>query len=120
MPTFTVRDVSDSAAQAIRERAAAAGKSTEAYIREWIEQQALAPVVKPRYTVRAYDDGDGAARCHLRREVDGLIGRGAADCSEAQFKAYKAAADLVARNAPGDRERAIGLLAAVFDTVVEV
>jgi len=126
MPTFTIRDVSDAAAQAIRERAAAAGKSTEAYIREWIEMQAQQPIVKERYTLKAL--GPDAARCHIRRDLIertasgdryGIIGRGANGMSQAQADAYKQAISLVERNAAGDRERAIGLLQAQFEDVFE-
>lgn len=117
MPTFTIRDVSEQAAQAIRERAATAGKSTEAFIREWIEMQAQQPVVKVRYTLKA--SGPDASRAHIRRDFDGIIGRGAGDCSQAQYDAYKRAIDLVGRNEPGDRERAIGLLSQAFDDVFE-
>ena len=117
MPTFTIRDVSVAAAQAIKERAAAAGQSTEAYIRVWIEQSAKEPLVKQRYTLKAI--GPDAARCHIRREVDGVVGRGAANCDETQFGAYKHAIELVARNEPGDRERAIGLLQVHFEEVFE-
>lgn len=123
MPTFTIRDVSDAAAQALKERAAAAGKSTEAYIREWIEMQAQQPVVKARYTLKATSD-DGA-RAHIRRDLldgerSGIAGRGLANASQKQADAYKQAISLVERNAPGDRERAISLLGAVFDDVFEV
>jgi hypothetical protein len=118
MPTFTIRDVSDAAAQAIRERAAAAGKSTEAYIREWIEMSASQPVIKARYTVKAI--GPDAAHAHVRRDVDGIVGRGASNCSQEQWGAYKRAIDMIGRNESGDRETAIGLLRAQFDDVFEV
>lgn len=118
MPTFTVRDVSEAAAQAIRERAAADGLSTEAYIRRWIEMQMTQPTVRTRYTLKAV--GPDSARCHVRREVDGVVGRGADSCSQAQFDAYRQAIDLVGRNGPGDRERAIGVLQAQFDDVFEL
>ena len=117
MPAFTIRDVSEAAAQAVRERAAAAGKSTEAYIRDWIERQAKEPIVKERYTLKA--TAENGARAHLRREVDGLIGRGANNCSEEQFAAYRTAQQLVERNGPGDREKAITALSGEFDDVFE-
>lgn len=122
MPTFTIRDVSDAAAQAIRERAAAAGKSTEAYIREWIEQQKEAPIVKERYTLKA--TGENGARAHIRRDLlsgdrYGIAGRGLSNASQEQHAAYKTAIDLVQRNAPGDRERAIALLGEQFEDVFE-
>lgn len=117
MATFTIRDVSDTAAQAMRERAAAAGKSTEAYIRAWIEMQATQPVIKERYTLKAL--GLDGSRCHIRREDDGTIKRGADSCDETQYGAYKRAVELVTRNDPGDRERAIGLLQVHFEDVFE-
>lgn len=117
MPAFTIRDVSDAAAQAIRERAAAAGKSTEAYIREWIEMTAQQPVVKLRYTLKAI--GPDAAHAHIRRDVDGVVGRGLSNANQEQHTAYKTAISLIERNGPGDRERAIALLAAQFEDVFE-
>jgi plasmid stability protein len=122
MPTFTIRDVSDAAAQAIRERAAAAGKATEAYIREWIEASAQQPIVKARYTLKA--TGENGARAHIRRdwldgERAGVAGRGLSNASQGQADAYKTAISLVERNAPGDRERALATLGAVFEDVFE-
>jgi plasmid stability protein len=117
MPSFTIRDVSDASAQALRERAAAAGKSTEAYIREWIEMQAQQAVIKVRYTLKATDES--GARAHIRRDFDGVIGRGADNCNQEQYNAYKQAIDLVSRNEAGDREKAIGLLSVQFSDVFE-
>jgi len=117
MPAFTIRDVSEVAAHAIRERAAAAGKATEAYIREWIETSAQQPVIKARYTLKAI--GPDATHAHIRREFDSIVGRGLANASEAQANAYKQAVRLVELNGPGDRERAIALLVAQFEDVFE-
>lgn len=118
MPVFTIRDVSETAAQAIRERAAAAGKSTEAFIREWIEQQAQEPIVRQSYGLRAM--GPEAAHATVKRSPAGLSGQGAANLSQQQAEAYKRVKLLVERNSPGDREQAIGLLREHFEEVFEV
>lgn len=118
MSVFTIRDVSEMAAQAIRERAAAASMSTEAFIREWIEQQAQEPIVRPAYGLRAV--GPDNAHATIKRWRDGISGRGAANLNQRQADAYREALLLVDRNGPGDRERAIGLLRHEFADVFEV
>lgn len=118
MAVFTVRDVSESAAQALKERAAAAGKSTEAFIREWIERQAQEPVVRQTYGLRAM--GPDAAHITVKRNRDGLSGQGARNLSQQQTEAYRHVLLLVQRNDPGDRERAIGILREHFEEVFEV
>ena len=122
MPMSPIRAVYDAAAQAIMDRTAAAGQSTEAYIRRWIEQQREEPIVKERYTLKAV--GPDASRAHIRRDLldgerYGIVGRGLNNATQAQADAYKQAIDLVGRNAPGDRERAIALLSAEFEDVFE-
>lgn len=117
MATFTIRDVSEAAAQSLKERAAAAGKNTEAYVRDMIERLAQEPLVKTSYSLRAL--GPDEARATIRRSPTGLTGLGAANMNQAQADAYKRAKLVVERNEPGDRERAIGLLSAVFEEVFE-
>lgn len=118
MAVFTVRDVSEPAAQALKERAAAASTSTEAFIRDWIERQAQEPIVRQSYGVRAV--GPGEAHAIIKRSPDGLSGQGAASMSQEQADAYRQAKLLIERNNPGDRERAIGLLRERFADVFEV
>lgn len=48
------------------------------------------------------------------------VGGGAHSLGQAQHIAYKLAQELVRRNQPGDRERAISELQKVFDEVFEV
>lgn len=118
MASFTIRDVSETAAQALKERAAAAGMPVEAFIRDWIERQAQEPVVRQSYGIRAVGPDD--AHATVKRHRDGISGRGAANLSQRQMGAYREAILLVERNQPGDRERAIGLLRPEFADVFEV
>jgi hypothetical protein len=97
--------------------AAAAGESTEAWARRILATAAAAPIVRQRYTLKA--TGENGARAHVRREPDGIIGRGLQNATQAQADAYRQAINLVERNGPGDRERAIALLAAEFEDVFE-
>lgn len=117
MATFTIRDVDDGVAQAIKDRAAAAGLATEAYIRALLERVAQEPLVRTSYSLRALGPGD--ARAMVKRGPTGLAGQGAANMSQEQADAYKRAKLLVERNDPGDREKAIGVLSAVFEEVFE-
>lgn len=116
MATLTVR-WSDEQHAAFAAAAAARGVSAEQFARDVLTAAVGAPLVRERYTLRAVGPDD--AHAHLRREVDGVVGRGAANMSQAQAQAYRRAADLVARNAPGDRERAVSALQDVFNDVFE-
>lgn len=119
MPTFTIRDLSEATADAIKLQASAAGLPTEAYVRQLLDAQATQTQPKPAYRLRAYDLNNDGASITLVRDRSGLSGQGARDCSQAQHTAYQQARDLVTRNQSGDRERAIGLLRQVFDEVFE-
>jgi plasmid stability protein len=117
MATLTIR-WTDEAHAAFAAAAAAVGLSAEQYARDVLSAAASSPAVKARYVLRAVGPDD--AHAHIRRETDGVVGRGLGNASQAQHKAYKTAIDLVGRNAPGDRERAVSLLQAEFDDVFEV
>jgi len=118
MPDILIRNVSEATAAAIQTHAAAAGQSQQQYLQALLEGLTQQPIVRQRYTVKAV--GPESARCHIRRDHAGIIGRGATDCGQSQFAAYKRAIDLIERNAPGDREQAIGLLHEQFEDVFEV
>lgn len=119
MATFTVRDVPPEIAQRIRDQADALEISTEEYIRQLLQVAASQVAAKPAYMLRAYDLNNEGASVHIKRDRDGITGRGATNCSEAQFSAYKTAIDLVKRNKPGDRERAIVILRSMFQEVFD-
>ena len=119
MPTIVIRDVPASVISSLEARAAAAGMSREAWLRTELEHLSLSPRVMPTYTIWA--QGPGEAFAVIRRLEDspeGVIPSSVA-LTDLQEQAWVAAAHLVRRNRPGDRERAIGLLVPAFAEVSE-
>lgn len=118
MPDILIRNISDGVAAALQAHAAATGQTQQQYLSALLEGLAQQPIVRARYALKAIGpDGTHATLC---RGMNGLEGQGATNMSQAQANAYRQAKLLVERNAPGDRERAIGLLASVFEDVFEV
>ena len=117
MATLTVRWPDDAPLRSIQDAAAARGQSAEEFARQALAAAAASPVSKARYTLRAI--GPDSAHALIRRETDGIAGRGAANMSQEQADAYRLAIELVGRNGPGDRERAVSTLQAVFTDVFE-
>lgn len=113
-----VRNLPDGTIALIKERAASAGQSQEEWLRQQIATALATPTVRVVYGLKAI--GPDGARATIKRGYEGLIGQGAENMSPAQSDAYRDAKLLVERNAPGDRERAIGLLSSVFEDVFEV
>jgi hypothetical protein len=119
MPTIVIRDVPKSVVAGLEVRAAAAGMSREAWLRTELEHLSLSPRVLPTYTIWAQGPGDAFALIRrLEDSPEGVIPAGVA-LSELQQKTWEVATDLVRRNRPGDRERAIGALVPAFAEVGE-
>lgn len=114
-----IRDVSEAVAASLQAKATAAGQSQAAYLRSLLEREAAGQPVKARYSIKGY--AANGARCTITRHGDepGGVGGGAASMTQAQADAYRLAKELVACNAPGDRERAVALLAGQFEDVFE-
>jgi plasmid stability protein len=113
-----VRGLPDGTLDAIRERAEAAGQSQEAWVRQQIQTALAVPAIKTSYKLRAVGPND--ASVVIGRWQNGLNAIDGKNMSQEQADAYQKAKLLVERNAPGDRERAIGLLSAAFEDVFEV
>lgn len=120
MANLNVTDLSDEVMQALTTKAYAAGFPDRlAYVRSLLNKAAQEPLIAERYAYRLYGkQGKGVIRRQGNHPND--IGGGAANFSEEEFAAYKQAQDLFRRNAPGDRERAVSLLQAAFDEVIEI
>lgn len=118
MEQLIIRGLPDGTLAVIKERATAAGQSQEEWLRQQIAAALAVPAVRGAYGLKAVGPDD--ARATIRRAQSGLSGQGASNMSQDQAVAYQQAKLLVERNAPGDRERAIGLLSAVFEDVFEV
>ncbi len=110
-----IRDIPDEVMGAIEEKAGTDGMNAEAWIRAQLIRLAAQPTIKSRYSFKAF--GPGGAYISLSRDRDGLVGRGAKNCSAEQFDAYQKAALLAERNELGDYEAAYKLLLQHFDEV---
>jgi hypothetical protein len=114
-----VRNVSDEVASALQAHAQAAGLERQAYILQEWGKLASQPLIKERYAYRVYGkEGKGIIR-RMSNDAGG-IGGGCSEFSEEEFKAYQRAQDLIRRNGPGDREKAVAMLQSVFEDVMEV
>lgn len=98
--------------------AAAAGLTQGEWLTALIERAVTQPAVKVTYKIRAL--GPNSAHASIVRDRGGLGPGGASNMSQDQADAYKKAKLLIGRNEAGDRERAIGLLSAVFEEVFEL
>ena len=114
MAEISIRNVSEEVYAALKEKAAADGKSMEAWIRERLTMLSAQPTIKKRYVFKAF--GDNGAKVTIDRKYD-IVQRGAKNCNQEQFDAYEKAALLAERNEVGDYEAAYKLLLANFDEV---
>ncbi len=121
MATLTIRGLSDETLQALTQQAANANTNRESWVRELLDQFAQLPVVRESYELRFYQ------KDILHETVGRLVRDANGDTRDsnvvnptlAQLEAYRKARDLVRRNLPGDREKAIAYLSREFDTVFE-
>lgn len=117
MAQFHIRDFPDELVPKVQALADAAGQSREGWLRDLVVNATKQPVVQKRYTIKVY--GASGGKGSLRRYDDGPnnVGGGCNNFSDEEFDAYERAKDLVSRNSPGDREKAIGVLQRVFEDV---
>lgn len=116
MPDILLRNIPDDVADTLSIKAREDGKDRAVWLRERVIALAAAPVVRSRYTFRAY--GDNGARATISRKwKDGHVQHGADGCSQEQFTAYQKAAEYAQRNEVGDYEAAYQLLLKHFDEV---
>jgi hypothetical protein len=122
MPDILIRDVPSQVADALTERAHAAGMDRQEWLRQHFTRLVEQPMVKASYTFRFSGP---------QREVSGYINRfpngntGAHICrdpflTEEQKSAFRQAQEYVLRNEPGDREKAFKLLSNAFEEAFEV
>jgi hypothetical protein len=121
MPNLNVTDLPEETMAGLTANAYAAGYADRlSYVRELLKKDAQSPVVNERYAYRFY--GPGEAKGTIRRLSDHVngIGGGWDNCSMLQIQAVQRAKDLMRRNGPGEREKAVAMLQSVFDEVVEI
>lgn len=122
MPDILVRDIPSEVADALTERARAAGMDRQEWLRQHFAQLVQLPIVKVRYTLRFFgpqEEVDG----YIKRSPDGKVGlqlRPVTLLTNEQRLAFRLAGESVRRNAPGDREKAFKVLSGAFEEVYEI
>jgi hypothetical protein len=118
MTDILIRNVDGDKLAAMKALAAASGLSLQKWAETVLYAATAQPVVKRAYRLRGYA-GDSLINI-VRLSDGGAPGGGTTGgLTQAQLAAYKRAQDLVQRNAPGDREQAIGVLQAAGFEVFE-
>jgi len=114
MKDILIRKVSDEThAQLLAKAQASKEGSLEPWLREQLEILAVGPVVKERYAIIIGGKGQ------IRRYNDSLTSPTFKNTTMEDIQAIEKAANIVRRNAPGDREEAIWMLRNHFDDVYE-
>src|SRR5262249_35678729 len=109
-------------ADALTERARAAGMDRQEWLRFHFAQLVQLPIVKVSYTLRFFGPQDDVFG-YLKRSPDGKIGfqlRPVPNLSDEQRLAFRQAGEAVRRNDPGDREMAFEILSGAFEEVYEI
>lgn len=122
MPDMLVRDVPPEVADALTERARAAGMDRQEWLRQHFAQLVQLPIVKISYTFRFFGPQDEVYGS-IKRSPAGKIGlqlRPVALLTPEQRFAFRQAGEGVRRNDPGDREKAFKALSAAFEEVYEI
>lgn len=122
MPDILVRDVPPEVAEALTERARAAGMDRQEWLRQHFAQLVQLPVVKVSYTFRFFGPQDDVYG-YIKRSPAGKIGlqlRPVALLTQEQRLAFRQAGEFVRRNDPGDREKAFKALSGAFEEVYEI
>ena len=122
MPDLLVRDVPSELADALTERARAAGMDRQEWLRQHFAQLVQLPIVKVSYTLRFFGPQDEVFG-YIKRSPDGKIGfqlRPVALLTGEQRLAFRLAGESVRCNDPGDREKAFKTLSGAFEEVYEI
>lgn len=122
MPDILVRDVPPKVADALTERARAAGMDRQEWLRQYFVQLVQLPLVKVSYTLRFFGPQDEVYG-YVKRSPDGKVGfqlRPVALLTNEQRLALRQAGESVRRNDPGDREKALKILSGAFEEVYEI
>ena len=108
MPDILVRDVPSEMADALTERARAAGMDRQEWLRQHFAQLVQLPLVKESYTFKFYGPQVEVYR-HIKRSPNGKIGhhlRPPTPLTQEQRLAFRQADEYVRRDDPGDYEKA--------------
>jgi hypothetical protein len=121
MPDILIRDVPDDVARALTEKAMRAGTmDRQAWIRKKLIELAAEPIITERYAYRVYSES--GSKGMIKRYSDHPNGTSAtfSNFSQQEADTIHKAEDLIRRNGPGDREKAVALLQGAFEEVMEV
>lgn len=120
MPDMSIRGFSQEDYAALKGQASVAGKGLETWAREILLATLKAPVVKERYAYRVFSKNGGYGKITRQSDAPNETSDTCRGFSEEEAKVLSRAADLMRRNEPGDREKAVALLQSAFEEVMEV
>lgn len=120
MPDILIRDVPQEVADALSQMAQASGKDRMTWIKEQLVSLASGPILRERYAIKFYNNGNTGKGRIVRRsnDLNGTTGT-YANLNEDEARAVEVATDLVRRNQSGDLAEAQWNLKNVFDNVFE-
>src|SRR5260370_8433205 len=119
MPDILVRDVPSEVADALTERARAAGMDRQEWLRQHFAQLVQLPIVKVSYTFRFFGPQDGGYG-FIKRSPSGKIGlqlRPVTLLTQEQRLAFRQPGEYLLRNDPGDDEKPFNPLFQPFHKV---
>jgi len=122
MPDILVRDVPSEVADALTERARAAGMDRQEWLRQHFAQLVQLPIIKVSYTLRFFGPQEEVYG-YIKRSPEGKVGlqlRPVTLLTKEQRLAFRLAGESVRRNAPGDREKALKVLSGAFEEIYEI
>lgn len=119
MPDILIRDVPEDIANWLTVKAAESGIDRMAYIRNLLTQHASGPVVKERYAYRVYTTSGARGKITRHSDHPNGTGSGFSGFNQEEADAMRRAEDFIRRNEVGDREKAVALLQATFEEVME-
>jgi len=120
MSDLLIRDVSEATLAALSEKAKFDGMDRQTWVRAQLDRIAASPAVKECYAYRVYSMS--GSRGTIKRHSNHPNGTSAtfANFSQEEADIIHKAEDLIRRNGPGDREKAVALLQGMFEEVMEV
>ncbi|MCG8351684.1 MAG: hypothetical protein MI924_28280 [Chloroflexales bacterium] len=120
MPDLTIRNLPQATIDALSAHAERAGTSREAWLRQELARLVEQPVTPRLYALKALGPDLACAIIRRHNNLPSIADVTGGHWTASQRNVVQEAAELVVRNQPGDRERAIAMLLSVFEQVFEV
>lgn len=120
MSDLLIRDIPDDIMAALSQKASAAGKDRMNFIRDLLVKVAAEPIITERYAYRVYSESGSKGIIKRYSNHPNGTTHVYQSFSEAEAQVMDKAADLIRRNGPGDREKAVAMLQGTFEEVMEI